>query len=263
MSWLSDITGGAAQDASTAQQGDLMAGLTGASNYLNLNPAIIQSYGAQALQPYQQNYNTASPGYAASSNQLGNLLGQNGASGSQSALTSLETTPGYQFTKGQGDSAINASAAANGTLNSGNQLTALSNYDSGLAQNTYQNAVGNAQSALGTYGSQANAAAGGMAGVLGGEATALTGNNNAFAQLVQSTLASMGNSKASADLAQGSAEGGALSGALSLGSSLLGGVGGLSGLTSGLSGLFGGGSSAISSGIDGAYGGGGLDGLFT
>jgi hypothetical protein len=241
MSWLSDITGGSAQDAAKAQSGDLMAGMVGAQNYLNLNPGIITSYGGQALQPYSTNYSEAQQGVGA----LGNLLGLNGATGSQSALTQLQTTPGYQFTKGQGEGAINAAAAANGTLNSGNQLTALSNYDSGLAQNTYSNAV----SQLSPYLGLANSSAGGMAGVLGGEASALTGNNNTLAQLFQSTMSGIGNATASGDLAKGSAEGGVLGGALQLGGSLLGGLGGLGGigasLGGGLSGLFGGGTSGI------------------
>ncbi len=249
MSWLSDIAGGGAQNAATAQETGLLAGMQGAEGYLNQNPGIITSYGGQALQPYQSNYGTASSGYSGSSNQLSNLLGLNGASGTQSALTSLQTTPGYQFTLGQGNNAINAAAAANGTLNSGNQLTALSNYDSGLAQNTYQNAVGNAQGALNSYGSQANSAAGGMAGVLGGEASALTGNNNTLAQLVQSTYSGIGNAQASADLQQGAGDASLLSGGLSLGSSLLGGLGGLSGIGgaigSGLGNIFGPASGAI------------------
>lgn len=244
MSWLSDIANGGAQNAATAQETGLLGGLYGAQGYLNQNPGIITSYGAQALQPYQTNYNTSQQGVGA----LGNLLGLNGAAGTQSALTQLETTPGYQFTKGQGDSAINAAAAANGTLNSGNQLTALSNYNSGLAQNTYQNSVSNLNPYLGL----ANSSAGGMAGVLGGEASGLTGNNNILAQLIQGTDVGLGNAQASANLKQGAGDQSLLGGALSLGSSLFGGIGGLSGLGGALGGLFGGGAgSTISSGLDG------------
>lgn len=242
MSWLSDIAGGGAQNAATAQETGLLAGLNTASSQLNQNPGIITSYGGQALQPYSTNYGEAQQGVGA----LGNLLGLNGATGTQSALTQLETTPGYQFTLGQGNNAINASAAANGTLNSGNQLTALSNYDTGLAQNTYQSAVSNLSPYLGL----ANSSAGGMAGVLGGESSALTGNNNTLAQLLQSTYSGIGNAQAGADLKQGQGDASLLGGAVSLGSSLLGslvgGAGGLSGITSSLGGLLGGGSGGLS-----------------
>jgi hypothetical protein len=256
MSFLSDALGGGAQDAANSQIAGLTNGEIIADTYLNSNPGIIQSFGSQAQQPFQSNFNTASSGLTGSSNSLANLLGLNGAAGSQSALTSLQTTPGYQFSLGQGDSAINASAAANGTLNSGNQMTALSNYNQGLAGNTFNSAVSNAQGAVNSFGSLANSSANGLAGVLGGEATGLVNNNNTLAQLGQSTAAGIGNAQGSADLAKGQAASGLLGGALSLGGSLFGGAGGLSGLagglTGGLGGLFGGGAGGtISNGLDG------------
>jgi hypothetical protein len=93
-----------------------------------------------------------------------------------------------------------------------------------------------------------------LAGVLGGESNALTGNNNLLAQLMQSTYSGIGNAQAGADLKQGAANASLLGGAINLGTSLagsaLGGMGGLSGLTSGLGGLFGG--MGGLSGLDGA-----------
>lgn len=248
MSWLSDIAGGGAQKAATAQETGLLAGMQEAETYLNQNPGIITQYGGQALAPYQTNYNTAQQGVT----QLGNLLGLNGTSGNNSALSTLQNTPGYQFTLGQGNNAANAAAAANGTLNSGNQLTALANYDAGLASNTYQNAVSN----LSPYLSLANSSATGIANVNQNEGTQLTSNNNILAQLMDATYTGIGNAQASADLKQGQGDASLLSGALSLGSSLLGSVGGLSGLTSGitsglsgLSGLFGGSSGSSGSNL--------------
>jgi hypothetical protein len=232
MSWLSDIAGGGAQKAATAQETGLLAGMYGAEGYLNQNPDIIRQYGAQALAPYQTNWNTSQQGVGA----LGNLLGLNGPAGTQSALTQLETTPGYQFTLGQGNNAINAAAAANGTLNSGNQLTALANYDTGLAQNTYQNAVAN----LAPYMNLANTSAGGIAGINQNEAAALTGNNNILAQLLQATYTGIGNAQANADLRQGAGDQSILGGVLGLGSSLLGGLGGLGGIGGAIGGLAGG-----------------------
>ena len=63
------------------------------------------------------NYGTAQQGVGA----LGNALGLNGPAGTQSALTALQTTPGYQASLGAGNAGVNAAAAAGGTLNSGNQ----------------------------------------------------------------------------------------------------------------------------------------------
>jgi hypothetical protein len=230
MSWLGDIFGGDAQAAGQSQIQGLETGMLDASNILNQNPGIITNYGGQALQPFTQNYQTATAG----TNQLANLLGLGGASGDASALTSLQSTPGYQFTQEQGNNSINAANAASGTLNSGNQMKALADYDTGLASQTYQNAVGN----LNPFLSLLTPSAAGGAGVLGNEASGLVNNNNALAGLIQGTATGVGNAGANADLAKGAAGQGLLGGALSLGSSLLGaGMGGAGG---GLSGLLGG-----------------------
>lgn len=241
MSFLSDIFGGGdINNATNDQINGLIQGALAAEGPLNSNPGIITGLGNQANAPFQSLSSTAGQGTGA----LGNLLGLNGPTGSQSALTQLQTTPGYQFTKGQGEGAINAAAAAGGTLNSGNQLTALSNYDTGLAQNTYQGAVSNLSPYLGL----GLGAASGSAGVLGGETSGLTANNNQLASLLQGTFTGAGNAGASGQLAQQASGQSLFGGLLGLGSSALGGLGGLGGIGSslggGLSGLFGGGTSA-------------------
>lgn len=243
MSFLSDIFGGGDINSATNDQiNGLIQGTLAAEGPLNSNQAVINNYSGAALQPYQTNFNTSQQGVGA----LGNLLGLNGAAGSQSALTQLQTTPGYQFTKGQGEGAINASAAAGGTLNSGNQLTALTNYDTGLAQNTYQSAVSNLSPYLGL----ANSSAGGIAGINENESNALVGNNNELAKLLQGTFTGAGNAGASGQLAQQASGQGLLGGLLSLGGSALGGLGGLGGIGASLGGglgSIGGGGSGIGS----------------
>ena len=229
MSFLGDVFGGDISNATNDQVSGLVQGANAAEGPLQQNPGIITSLGGQALQPFQQNQATAQQGIGA----LGKLLGLNGPAGSQSALAQLQTTPGYQFQLGQGDNAINAAAAAGGTLNSGNQATALSNYNQGLAGNTYQSAVNNLSPFLGLSENSAS----GAAGVLGGETSALTGNNNTLAQLLQGTFAGAGNANASGQLAQAASGQSLLGGLLGLGGSLFGASGGLGGLTSGLSGL--------------------------
>jgi hypothetical protein len=243
MSFLSDIFGGGdINNATNDQINGLIQGTLAAEGPLNANAGVIEQYGGQALQPYQTNFNTAQGGVGA----LGNLLGLNGPAGSQSALTQLQTTPGYQFTKGQGEGAINAAAAAGGTLNSGNQLTALSNYDTGLAQNTYQGAVSN----LAPYLGLASSSAGGIASVNQNEASGLVNNNNQLASLLQGTFVGAGNAGASGQLAQQASGQGLLGGLLSLGGSALGGLGGLGGIGASLGGglgSIGGGGSGVGS----------------
>jgi hypothetical protein len=81
----------------------------------------------------------------------------------------LAATPGYQFTLAQGLQGVNNSAAARGMLKSGNTLQALTQYASGLADNTYQQAVQNTQNAVGL----GQAAAAGQAAQIGQAGTNL------------------------------------------------------------------------------------------
>ena len=98
--------------------------------------------------------------------QYKNLLGI-GSGGTAGELTALQKTPGYEFTKSQGEQGIlNAASAAGGV--SGNTLTALDQYNTGLADQTYEQALQNAQSAV-TIGQNAASNT--------GSAIANTGNN--------------------------------------------------------------------------------------
>lgn len=114
-------------------------------NYTNQGTDALNTNYAKALQPAQQNFGQAQQGVGA----LGNVLGLNGPAGTQSALTALQTTPGYQFQLGQGQNAINAAAAAGGTNNSGNQALALQKFGQNLAGTTYDNYVAQLQPYLG------------------------------------------------------------------------------------------------------------------
>ena len=139
------------------------------------------------------------------------MLGLNGPAGSQSALANLQTMPGYQFTLGQGNNAINAAAAANGTLNSGNQAIALQNYGQGLAQQNYGNYVNQLAPFLG-FGSNL---AGGISGAYQNQGAADANIALATSKAEQDALAGYGSAQASGSLAnQGFAQ------------SLLGGLGG-------------------------------------
>lgn len=65
-----------------------------------------------------------------------------------SAQSVLDNDPGYDFRLGQGKQALEQSAAARGTLNTGGTLQDLVNYGQSFASNEYANAY---QRALGTY----------------------------------------------------------------------------------------------------------------
>jgi len=79
--------------------------------------------------------------------QYENLLGTGPNSNSATISEALRNTPGYQFTQAEGEKGIlNAASAAGGV--SGNTLTALDRYNTGLADNTYQQALGNSLNAV-------------------------------------------------------------------------------------------------------------------
>lgn len=137
------------------------------------NASIAAQEGAQAKQaalnaPYAAIGTgtpgmTGQPGTSGAIQQYQNLLGL-GPQGTAGIEASLAATPGYQFAKSQGiEATLNAATLTNPGGVSGNTLEALDRFSTGLADSTYQQALGNAQNAV-TIGQ--NAAAGTGAGVL-------------------------------------------------------------------------------------------------
>lgn len=116
--------------------------------------------------------------------QYKNLLGIGGSPASE--LNALEKTPGYQFTKSQGDQGILNAASAGGGF-SGNTATALDQYNTGLADQTYEQALQNAQSAV-TIGQNAASNT--------GSAIANAGNN------LSSIATNQGNNLANIDIGE-------------------------------------------------------------
>lgn len=101
--------------------------------------------------------------------QYENLLGI-GAGGTGSIQAALAQTPGYQFTQQQGETGILNAASAQGGIG-GNTLAALDQYNTGLAQGTYQQQLGDVQGAVGL----GQAAAAGQATNIGTAAGNISG----------------------------------------------------------------------------------------
>jgi hypothetical protein len=233
MSFLGSLFGNNnANNAATAYTQNALNGLNAFNGAANVGSTDLISNYSSALQPFLQNFNTAQGGVT----QLGNLLGLNGSAGSQSALQTLQNTPGYQFQLQQGNNAINAAAAANGTLNSGNQLTALSNYNQGLANTTYNNYV----SQLQPYLNQSNTAASGIGNVYTGLGSGLNSNQLAQGNAALGVDTGIGQAWANAENAAGNGASnlfGGIGSLLGLGSNTVGG-GLLNGAISGIGSLF-------------------------
>lgn len=223
-----------ARDAANDQIAGLNSAYNVASGDINSAIGAIDTNYTAALKPYMANYDTANAG----TTQLGNVLGLNGQGGSDAALMALRNTPGYKFQQQTLDDTTNAAAAANGTLNSGNQLLALNKVNQGLADTTYNNYV----SQLQPYLSASNASAGGIAGVKTGQGNATAGQYDQRAQLGYQTQTGIGNANANADLAKYNTSGNiwnAIGGIGGMGTSGGGTVGGnlVSGIGSALGGL--------------------------
>jgi hypothetical protein len=149
----------AGSSAASATNNATNASVAEQNNALQQQAALSAPYrgvGAQAIGQYE------------------NLLGIGPNANAQTIQQALASTPGYQFTQQQGEQGIlNAASAAGGF--SGNTATALDRYNTGLADQTYQNALSNAQGAVGI----GQAAAAGQAANIGQAAGTIS---NAYTQ---------------------------------------------------------------------------------
>lgn len=163
--------------------GSVVAGSKAAGATRDASNASIAAQ--QQAQEKQQGLNApyAAIGTGGAIDQYKDLLGI-GTKGPAGVENTLASTPGYQFAKSQGLQATTNQASAMGLGLSGNMLEGLDKFSTGLADSTYQTALGNAQNAV-TIGQ--NAAAGTGAGVL------QTGAN------VGSTLSAQGQTLAGID----------------------------------------------------------------
>lgn len=141
---IGDITGTNQQANAAVQAAQIQANAANnASQLLQQNLSPYMNVGTQSLPQYL--------------NLLG--LGSGGQAGMQQALQNM---PGYQFALQQGLKGAANSASGSGLNLSGAQQKGLANYATGLAQQNYQNYLGNLQSAVGLG---QNSAAGVASGV--------------------------------------------------------------------------------------------------
>lgn len=180
---------GAVTAGATAYAGSQSAGATKDATNASIAAQQQAQQSQQALNAPYAAIGTGAPGAGGAPGSTGaisqyqNLLGL-GPSGTAGIEQALSATPGYQFAKSQGLQATENSASAAGLGLSGNTLQALDSFSTGLADSTYQQALGNAQNAV-TIGQ--NAAAGTGSGIL------QTGAN------IGSTLVNQGNTLAGID----------------------------------------------------------------
>jgi len=156
-------------EAANATQNSTNASISEQNKILQQQQANEQPYlnlGSAALSQYQD--------------LLG--IGPQGAAGIENTLAN---TPGYQFAKSQGLQATQNQANATGLGLSGNTLEALDNFSTGLADSTYQQAVGNSAQAVGF----------GQAAAAGQSSNLQNAGNN-----ISSALINQGNNAANIDI---------------------------------------------------------------
>ena len=163
MGFLDSLTGsniGKATTKAIGQNGVLLNNLQNAGNSI-INTGEQKSAGA--LNEAVDNYDPYLTAGKSATSMYSDALGLNGTSGNATATSAFQTSPGYQFTLDQGTQAALRGASAAGMLNSGNTLTALSQYGTGLANQEY----GSWLDRLNGLSGQGLSAANGASGALG------------------------------------------------------------------------------------------------
>ena len=225
MAGLFDIFGtGDQQAAAQAQQTGYQTGYNNLSQLLGLGNQTLTSNYANALAPQQQLYGQTQQGVS----QLGNALGLGGAAGNAQALQGFQNNPGYQFQLQQGTQNVDRNQAAAGMLGSGNTDAAVSNYTTGLANQSWNQYLQNLQPYLGA----AQGAAGGIGSLFSQLGQGINQNINTQGNAAYGTATGQANAQAASDLSGLTASGnqlGALMGLLKLGTGGAGASGGTGG----------------------------------
>lgn len=214
MGFLSALTGsstGKATMAAADQNKTLIKDLQGLGNTI-IDTGEGKSEGALnsaigAYEPWVTSGGAANTMYS-------NALGLNGSDGNAAATGAFQAGPGYQFAMDQGTQAALRGASAGGMLNSGNTLTALTQFGQGLANQEY----GGWLDRLSGMSSQGLQAAGGQAQGytnLGNLYQSTAGDRLGLESSVTQGLMGANNQWAQGKEAQNSAKGGFLKGLVS------------------------------------------------
>ena len=247
MSLFGNLFGGGYSNAADTQRQYALAGLQGASGYLNQGTGDIQNAYTQGTAAWQPLVNPSVGGF----NAYADITGANGPAGQTRAQQLFQTDPGYQFARDQALQATQRATGTGGFQGSGNVLTALTDRASGLAQQQYGQYVQRMQPWL-TVAPQVAGANAGLATWQGGNLANIAG---AQGNLYANTANAIGQSQAAADIAQQNAQNSFLGGILGLGTKLAGSgtFSGLGNLGSRLLGYGGSSGGAQGAGYGGSY----------
>ena len=224
MAWIAALVGGA------AALGSGVLGASASSGAANTQANAANQATATELGMFNTTQNNLQPYIGAGSNALANLqqllgignggvggatspiltmlgIGPGGASGGGINPATFQGSPGYQYQLQQGENAVTNSAAANGGIG-GNALRALQSTGQGVANQNWNQYLGNASTAfqqlIGNVGSVANNGQNAAAN-LGSTGAAVAGQ-------IGSNQIGAGNALAAGQIGSANAIGGALGG---------------------------------------------------
>lgn len=155
---IASPAGGSAGGMGTAWSGSPDQVATNAAFADPIKAALAQQGMTAANQQYQTQlgeYNNNLQAYN-QANTLYNQYNQKGPATGSDVTNIIQNQPGYFQQQQAGISAAQNAASANGMLNSGNLLIGLNQFGGNLAQNYYQNYVGNLQNLAGLGASTTN-----------------------------------------------------------------------------------------------------------
>jgi len=178
----------AATQANNARISGLRTGEDRAFGYMDQGIAAAKPQYEKALNAFDQWYDAGS-----SANQMyANALGLNGAVGNAAATSAFQTSPGYQFQVDQATEAAKRNAASMGMLGSGNTMIGIADRTQNIANQEYNNWLGN----LNTASQSGQNAAGSQAGYVSALGDFEYGDAAARAALAHGTETSVGQSNA-------------------------------------------------------------------
>lgn len=182
-------------DAANIQQQGIAQGYGDLSKLYDQSRGALTTNYTAALQPFLQNYGTATAG----TKSLTDALGITGDPTQVQAR--FAATPGYQFALNQGNENVLRNAAATGSLNSGKTNIDLTNYATGLANQTYGDYVNRLMPFLGA----SNTAASGIGNIYTGLGSGLAGLYGTQGNAAYGADTSSANAQANAELANNAA----------------------------------------------------------
>lgn len=128
--------------AGAALGGGIFGGIS-SQNAANTEANAANNATGLQYQEYQTALANEAPYLQAGNQALGTLQSQLPSLEAPFTLSDFQASPGYQFQLGQGEQAIQRSAAASGLLNSTGTEQNLNNYAQGTANTEYQQALSN------------------------------------------------------------------------------------------------------------------------